>query len=102
MSNKKPKYEVSAAKSKDCYDRIIVARTTMVMTCPFFGVLAAQLKLVENNTWCRTLAVDCKHLYYNAEFITGIENPALRQEYEDKLRDAIDSISEEQIKNSLD
>lgn len=102
MSNKKPKYEVSAAKSKDCYDRIIVARTTMVMTCPFFGVLAAQLKLVENNTWCRTLAVDGKHLYYNAEFITGIENPALRQEYEDKLRDAIDSISEEQIKNSLD
>jgi predicted metal-dependent peptidase len=99
--NKKVRYQVSEKLSAECLERIYIARTTMVMACPFFGVLAAQLKLVENNTWCRTLAVDGKHLYYNVEFIMGIENPQLRKEYEDELRVAIDSITEEQINAAL-
>ena len=95
------KYEVSEEVLKECHERIIIARTTMVVTCPFFGILAAQLKLVPNNTWCRTLAVDGKHLYYNVEFIMGIQDPSRRKEYEDKLRTSIDGITEEQIKDAL-
>lgn len=102
MTNKKRiPYKVSDEKAQDCLDRIIVARTTMIMACPFFGVLAAQLEPVANNTWCRTLAVDGKHLYYNIEFITGIEDPSRRQEYEDMLRESIDDLTAEQINDAL-
>ncbi|SOK59021.1 Sll7028 protein [Yersinia phage fHe-Yen9-03] len=95
-------YVVSKEYADECHDRIIVARTSMIMGCPFFGILAARLKLVPNNTWCRTLAVDGKHLYYNVEFIMGIEDPLRRQEYEDKLKTTIDDLTTEQIKDALD
>lgn len=98
---KKVKYEVPQSVQDECYEKIIVARTAMVMACPFFGILAAQLKLVPNNTWCRTLAVDGKHLYYNVEFIMGVQDPARRAAYEDKLRTAIDDLTEEQIHDAL-
>ena len=94
-------YKVSDELAQDCFDRLIVARTTMIMACPFFGVLAAQLEPVANNTWCRTLAVDGKHLYYNVEFIMGIEDPSRRQEYEDMLRESIDDLTTEQINDAL-
>lgn len=102
MKNKKRvRYQVSEKLAQDCLDRLIVARTTMIMSCPFFGVLAAQLEPVANNTWCRTLAVDGKHLYYNVEFIMGIEDPSRRQEYEEMLRESIDDLSTEQINDAL-
>ncbi|AQW88738.1 hypothetical protein pEaSNUABM50_00209 [Erwinia phage pEa_SNUABM_50] len=98
---KKEKHVVSDAYAAECYERIIIARTAMIMSCPFFGILAARLQLVPNNTWCRTLAVDGKHLYYNVEFIMGVEDPARRQEYEDKLKESIDGITAEQINDAL-
>lgn len=98
---KKARYELPQAKLDECYEKIVIARTSMVMACPFFGILAAQLKLVPNNTWCRTLAVDGKHLYYNVEFILGIQDPSRRAEYEEKLRTAIDDLTEEQIHDAL-
>lgn len=101
VNMKKERYQVSDSYLKECYDRIIVARTKMMLGCPFFGVLATQLELVPNNTWCRTLAVDGKHLFFNVEFIMGLENPKLRQEYEEKLKDSIDDITEEQINDAL-
>lgn len=98
---KRVKYEIPQDVMDSCYERIIIARTTMVMACPFFGILAAQLKLVPNNTWCSTLAVDGKHLYYNVEFIEGIKDPVRKAEYEAKLRESIDDLTEEQIHDAL-
>lgn len=98
---KNEKYVVSDEYVQECNERILIARTAMIMTCPFFGILAARLKLVPNNTWCRTLAVDGKHLYYNVEFIMGIEEPFRRKAYEDKLKETIDNITSEQINDAL-
>lgn len=95
MSN--TKYEIPEEYKNECYERMVIARTAMVMTCPFFGVLVAQLKPVENNTWCQTLAVDGKHLYYNVEFIMGVKDPARKKERADKLRKVIPDITDEQI-----
>lgn len=95
------KYKVSEEYQKKCEEKIIVARTAMIMNCPFFGILFSRLKLVPNNTWCRTLAVDGKHLFYNVEFIMGVEDPVRRKEYEDKLKTAIDDITQEQINDAL-
>ncbi len=103
MSNKQKrvKYQVSQELLDKCHENIIIARTLMVMACPFFGILAAQLKLVPNNTWCSTLAVDGRHLYYNPEFIVGIEDPVRKAQYEAKLRTSIDDLTEEQIHDAL-
>jgi predicted metal-dependent peptidase len=98
---KRVHYQVTEEQSKECFDRLIVARTFMIMACPFFGILAAQLEPVEENTWCRTLAVDGKHLYYNVEFILGIQDPSRRQDYEDMLKESIDDITSEQINDAL-
>lgn len=97
----KKRHVVSKEYSAACYERIILARTKMIMECPFFGILAARLKLVENNTWCRTLAVDGKHLYYNVEFVMGIEDPSRRAEYEQLLIDSIDGITPKQIDEAI-
>lgn len=101
MSTKRPRHIVSKEYQEACEERIIIARTAMVMNCPFFGILAARLELVPNNTWCRTLAVDGKHLFYNTEFIMGIEDKARRQEYEDMLNGAITDLTPEQINDAL-
>lgn len=98
---KRVRYQVTENQSKECLEKLIVARTFMIMACPFFGILAAQLEPVEENTWCRTLAVDGKHLYYNVEFILGIQDPALRQDYEDMLKESIEDITAEQINDAL-
>lgn len=94
---KKERYEIPQETIDKAHEQIIVARTMMVMACPFFGILAAQLKLVHNSTWCSTLAVDGKHLYYNAEFVCGIEDPVRKAEYEQKLRKSIVDITDKQI-----
>lgn len=85
----------------ECYDRIIVSRTHLMMAHPFFGVLSAKLIPVENNAWCRTMAVDGKHLYYNLEFVMGIQNEENRAEYTAKLKAAIPDISDVQIDSAL-
>lgn len=92
---------VSDEVKQECYDRIIVARTRLMMTFPFFGILSAKLKPVENNTWCRTMAVDGRHLYYNVEFVMGIQDPKNRTAYAAKLRAAIEDISDDQVESAL-
>lgn len=86
---------------KECNDRLILARTSLMLTFPFFGVLASRLRPVPNDTWCRTMAVDGKHLYYNVEFVMGLQDPADREKYEQALKDSIDDISTEQINDIL-
>lgn len=92
---------VSDAVKNECYERIIVSRTHLMMAQPFFGVLSAKLIPVENNTWCRTMAVDGKHLYYNVEFVMGIQDPARRDAYAAKLRAAIEDITDKQVEEAL-
>ncbi len=86
---------------KECNDRLILARTSLMLTFPFFGVLASRLRPVPNDTWCRTMAVDGKHLYYNVEFVMGLQNQEDRAKYEEALRDSIDDVTTEQINDIL-
>lgn len=53
------------------------ARAAMIIDQPFFGTLALRLKLVEDNT-ISSLAVDGKHVFYNAKFVRDL-TPALRK-----------------------
>ncbi|AFC21661.1 HNH endonuclease [Cronobacter phage vB_CsaM_GAP32] len=100
MTNKQ-KNDLPQELYDQCHEAIVIARTAMVMACPFFGILAAQLKLVPENTWCATLAVDGKHLYYNVEFILGVTDPVRRAKQEARLRAKIQDITEEQINDAL-
>lgn len=54
-----------------CLDRMLVSRTSLVRTVPFFTILASKLKPVANITWCKTLAVDGKHLFFNPIYVMG-------------------------------
>lgn len=85
----------------ECRDRLILARTSLMLTFPFFGVLASRLRPVPNDTWCRTMAVDGKHLYYNVEFVMGLQNQEDRAAYEQALKESIDDVSTEQINDIL-
>lgn len=53
--------------------KLTIARSQLLLTQPFFGVLALRLKLVENNA-IPTLAVDGKTIFYNEGFITRLSN----------------------------
>ncbi|MCU6295065.1 hypothetical protein KWI11_27075, partial [Escherichia coli] len=71
---------------------------SLMLTFPFFGVLASRLRPVANNTWCRTLAVDGKHLFYNVEFIMGIQDQSKKSAYEEAIREKHPEVTEEQLK----
>jgi predicted metal-dependent peptidase len=51
--------------------RLVKARTTLVMTSPFFGLLSLRMKLVEA-PWIITCGTDGKHHYYNPAYIAGL------------------------------
>lgn len=91
----------SAELSKKCRDRIVAVRTRLVMEMPFFGILSARLQLVENNTWCRTLAVDGRHLYYNTEFIMGVTDPARIEFLRFMTKEALPGITDEQLDEAV-
>lgn len=93
--------DVAPEVLKECINRMILARTSLMLGNPFFGVLASRLRPVPNNTWCRTMAVDGRHLFYNVEFVMGLQDESKRAEYEKKLRDAIPDITNEQVASSM-
>lgn len=86
---------------QECNERMVLARTSLMLSKPFFGVLASRLRPVPNDTWCRTMAVDGKHLYYNVEFVMGLQDQTKRAQYEEALKESIDDISTEQINDVL-
>lgn len=90
--------EVSQQLQKECQDRLVLARTSLMLTFPFFGVLASRLRPVANNTWCSTMAVDGKHLFYNVEFVMGIQDPTKKAAYEERIREKHPEVTEEQMK----
>lgn len=61
--------------NQDVVKQLIRARTALILDQPFFGMLALRLKLVEKNE-IKTLAVDGKHVFYNADFVKSL-SPSL-------------------------
>lgn len=57
-------------------DKLIKTRVAMLLKYPFWGPLAARLKL-EEVEWCKTLATDGRKFYYNAEFIQKLDDQEL-------------------------
>lgn len=49
-------------------DKLVKSRVAMLLKYPFWGPLAARLKL-EEVEWCKTIATDGRKFYYNADFI---------------------------------
>jgi len=59
------------------YEKMIRARTALVLEHPFYGSLALRLKLVEAS-FVETAAVDGVHLYYNPEYVESISMPEIK------------------------
>lgn len=53
-------------------EKIVVARVSLLMRHPFFGNLAARMKLIDATDWCQTAATDFKNLYYNRNFFEAM------------------------------
>lgn len=97
--------EITAEERKEAADRIMLARLNLVMNHPFFGVLATKLIPIENNTWCQTMAVDGRHLYYNVRFILGAPvefHDLIKQRIKDVLPDATEEQMEEHVAGLTD
>ena len=54
-------------------DKLIRSRIQLLMKFPFFGTLALNFKLVENNQ-IQTAATDGKDFYYNKDFVGGLSD----------------------------
>ncbi len=57
-------------------DKLIKTRVSMLLKYPFWGPLAARLKLEEVD-WCQTLATDGRNFFYNADFINKLDEQEL-------------------------
>lgn len=53
-------------------DAIVAARVSLLFNAPFFGNLATRMQIVDASKWCKTAAVDGRHLFYNREFIKAL------------------------------
>lgn len=53
-------------------DKLIKARTLLLMDHPFYGVLSLRLQFVEAE-WCDTLATDGECIYYNPKFVDELD-----------------------------
>ena len=59
---------------KDIENKLISARTRLILDKPFLGALVLRLPLQEADpTWCKTTGTDAKKFYYNAEFIDALK-----------------------------
>lgn len=58
-------------------EEISKARIRLLFEYGFFGIMATSLKIVEA-PWCRTLATDGRHLYYNREFVKNLTYQGLK------------------------
>lgn len=56
---------------------IVAARVKLLFEKPFFGTMATRLILVDGSAWCKTAAVDGRHLFFNREFIKSLSKPEL-------------------------
>lgn len=56
---------------------IIQSRIRMLLKETFFGVLATRLKIVNATKWIPTCATDGRHLYFNENFMGGLEKKGM-------------------------
>ena len=68
---------MSADLSDPVYKEIVTARVRLLFQRPFFGQQACRLTLVDASKWCKTAATDGRYLYYNREFIKGLNKEEL-------------------------
>lgn len=61
--------------NKEVANKLVRARTALILDHPFFGQLALRLKLVEDSA-VATLCVDGKEIRYNPDFVAGL-SPSL-------------------------
>jgi len=55
-------------------NKLITARTKLILDKPFLGALVLRLPLQEADpTWCKTTGTDAKKFYYNPEFIDALK-----------------------------
>lgn len=67
---------VDPALSKRVAERMTKSRVRFLLNKPFYGTLAARLRLKEI-TYLPTAATDGKHLYYNPEFVDNLSDEEL-------------------------
>jgi len=58
-------------------DRLISARISMLLNCPFYGNLACRLEMKDATDWCPTAATDGKYFYYNRHFVDALKQGEL-------------------------
>src|SRR5262245_56323675 len=61
----------------EAMQRVVRARSQLVMFQPFFGTLALYLILVEDATKCEAMATDGKHLFFNPQWVMERSDPEL-------------------------
>ena len=63
-----------SSTDKAIENKLISARTRLILDKPFLGALVLRLPLQEADpTWCKTTGTDAKKFYYNAEFIDALK-----------------------------
>ncbi len=79
--NKSPKLDLIGPTDKrvdhKALEALTCARVSLLLKKPFFGSLAARLKLVNADQWLQTLATDGKHFYYNSRFVDMLTSKEL-------------------------
>ena len=68
---------VSTKSQKEIEDRLIAARISMLLHCPFYGNLACRLEMRDATEWCPTAATDGKYFYYNRNFVNALSGEEL-------------------------
>lgn len=53
-------------------EKLLKARSLLILDNPFFGCLALKLEMVENSDICPTMGVDGKRLFYNPQFVEAL------------------------------
>ena len=54
---------VSTKSQKEIEDRLIAARISMLLHCPFYGNLACRLEMRDATEWCPTADTNVKYYY---------------------------------------
>jgi predicted metal-dependent peptidase len=61
------------ADQDDIENKLVAARTWLIIDKPFLGALVLRLPLVEADPkWCRTTATDARSFYYNRDYIKAL------------------------------
>jgi predicted metal-dependent peptidase len=60
------------ATNLDPLTKLKKARLSLLLYNPFFGNLVMTFPLQESSSWCPTMAVDGKNIYYNEDFVNSL------------------------------